>query len=68
MKKWVDGLYANNDTVAGKALNVTGYSLGGHLATAFNFLYPGAMQNTYTFNGAGVGSVTVENRLKLIII
>lgn len=54
-----------------KPLNVTGYSLGGHLATAFNILQRGkafnwedkkrgnqyslGIKSTYTFNGAGVG-------------
>lgn len=37
---------------------VTGYSLGGHLATAFNLLHPGAAKEVVTFNGAGVGKVT----------
>jgi len=36
---------------------VTGYSLGGHLATSFYELYPGAASATYTFNGAGVGKL-----------
>ncbi|MBK6906546.1 MAG: hypothetical protein IPH08_05515 [Rhodocyclaceae bacterium] len=35
-------------------LTVTGYSLGGHLATAFNILNPNAAQ-VVTFNGAGIG-------------
>lgn len=34
---------------------VTGYSLDGHLATAFNLLHPGAAKEVVTFNGAGVG-------------
>lgn len=47
-----------------KPLYVTGYSLGGHLATAFNILHRQEINNrtgsnlieaTYTFNGAGVG-------------
>ncbi len=39
-------------------LTVTGYSLGGHLAAAFNDLYPSVAVATYTFNAAGVGDVT----------
>ena len=50
MKTWVDGLYAAGKISPTSPLNVTGYSLGGHLATAFNLLYPGATQGTYTFN------------------
>jgi Ca2+-binding RTX toxin-like protein len=36
-------------------LNVTGYSLGGHLATVFTELYADRVAQTYTFNGAGRG-------------
>lgn len=53
--------------------NVTGYSLGAHLAIAFNILRreesvaPGAAPNpvkaTYTFNGAGTGSLLNNRRL-----
>lgn len=66
MKNWVDNLYTNNTIKSGNALNVTGYSLGGSLATAFNLLYPGAMQGTYTFNGAGVGSIKSGNLTQAI--
>ncbi|WP_443192577.1 hypothetical protein [Pseudomonas indica] len=38
-------------------LSVTGYSLGGHLTTAFNLLHPGVAQQVVTFNGAGVGKI-----------
>ena len=59
-----------------KPLYVTGYSLGGHLATAFNILHryrinkrtgDKLIKATYTFNGAGVGygsdgkEITTEN-------
>lgn len=36
---------------------VTGYSLGGHLATAFNMLHGGDAKEVVTFNGAGVGKI-----------
>lgn len=58
MKRWVDSLYANNSIGPSQPLAVTGYSLGGHLATAFNLMYPRAVSATYTFNGAGVGRNT----------
>jgi Ca2+-binding RTX toxin-like protein len=35
--------------------DVTGYSLGGHLATAFNLLHNAEINQVVTFNGAGVG-------------
>ncbi|ADX48579.1 Ig family protein [Paracidovorax avenae ATCC 19860] len=41
----------------GQAFSVTGYSLGGHLATVFNLLNQDAAQRVVTFNGAGVGRV-----------
>jgi len=42
-------------------LNVTGYSLGAHLATAFTLLHWDAVANTYTFNAAGVGGIGPDN-------
>ena len=38
-------------------LNVTGYSLGGHLATVFTQLHANDVTATYTFNGAGRGGI-----------
>lgn len=67
MKDWVESLYAQNKITPGNMLSVTGYSLGGHLATAFNLLYPGASGATYTFNGAGVGSVDAGSSLHMVI-
>ncbi|WP_447977250.1 calcium-binding protein [Candidatus Nitrospira bockiana] len=40
---------------AENTFTVTGYSLGGHLATVFTELYPGRVEQTVTFNGAGRG-------------
>ncbi len=42
---------------SGAVLNVTGYSLGGHLATVFTELHASEIQATYTFNGAGRGRI-----------
>ena len=67
MVRWVHILQKKG--LIDRELNVTGYSLGGHLATAFNILYRGNafswqeegkqyslnVASTYTFNGAGVG-------------
>jgi Ca2+-binding RTX toxin-like protein len=55
--------------------DVTGYSLGGHLATAFNILrreeataavnpIPNPVRATYTFNGAGTGGLAAGTTLK----
>ena len=41
----------------GAVLNVTGYSLGGHLATVFTQLHANEISATYTFNGAGRGGI-----------
>ena len=58
--------------LVGKNFNVTGYSLGGHLATAFNILRreeavasgtPNPITATYTFNGAGTGDLLNGRRL-----
>jgi pimeloyl-ACP methyl ester carboxylesterase len=58
---FVEGLQAAGKFTAGAPVTVTGYSLGGHLATAFSELFPGAAAATYTFNGAGVGKVTQDD-------
>ena len=60
MEKWVQSLKKAEILGNGKEVSVTGYSLGGHLATAFNILhnYEGSdinIKQTFTFNGAGVG-------------
>ena len=63
MEKWYAHLktaYAQEFAAANNQFTVTGYSLGGHLATAFNLLRKedgtsGQIAATYTFNGAGVG-------------
>ena len=62
MKEWFDELNVDPGKLQGKNFSVTGYSLGGHLATAFNLLMYEAGQadrifETYTFNGAGVGEI-----------
>ncbi len=38
-------------------LNVTGYSLGGHLATVFTELHESEVRQTYLFNASGRGSL-----------
>jgi Ca2+-binding RTX toxin-like protein len=63
MQSWVDELLDGNKINLQQSLTVTGYSLGGHLATAFDLLYPNAATSIYTFNGAGVG--LLNNRISL---
>jgi len=41
----------------GAILNVTGYSLSGHLATLFTMLHSAEVNHTYTFNAAGHGVI-----------
>ena len=59
MDDWYTSLKASGKLAADAHFSVTGYSLGGHLATAFNLLHQGEghITSTYTFNGAGVGTV-----------
>lgn len=45
------GFFANTKNT----INVTGYSLSGHLATVFTELYAERVAQTYTFNAAGRG-------------
>ena len=79
MERWFDILQEKG--LIDKPLYMTGYSLGGHLATAFNILHRNEknkktgdklIKATYTFNGAGVGfgadgkEITTENLKKAI--
>ena len=62
MMAWYDKLDADPTKIGGRNITVTGYSLGGHLATAFNVVMVDRKQgwridNTYTFNGAGIGEI-----------
>ena len=66
METWYKSLLASNQLPAGTPLSVTGYSLGGHLATAFALIRREeaahnscavTLENIYTFNGAGVGAM-----------
>jgi hypothetical protein len=40
-----------------KRFNVTGYSLSGHLATVFTLMHSSEIDQTYTFNAAGHGTM-----------
>ena len=74
MEAWYkDKLTGLGGPLVGKSFNVTGYSLGAHLATAFNILRreeTGAsnpITATYTFNGAGTGQILNDRRLTDLI-
>jgi len=69
MENWYASLTAPGGALAGRNFTVTGYSLGGHLATAFNLLHggEGRINATYTFNGAGVGNVRPGSLLSAIV-
>ena len=58
MEQYYADLKASGTLPVGATLNVTGYSLGGHLATVFTELHATEIQHTYTFNGPGRGIVT----------
>jgi hypothetical protein len=70
MEHWYKSLRSRG-LVSGP-LSVTGYSLGGHLATAFNLLRQeegrsADIAGTYTFNGAGVGTLKFGVRLTEVL-
>ena len=60
MEKWYAELkqrYANDFNASAGQVDVTGYSLGGHLATAFKLIHGSEASRVFTFNGAGVGDL-----------
>ncbi|QLH50831.1 MAG: hypothetical protein HWD57_14310 [Candidatus Accumulibacter cognatus] len=57
METWYDELRRDPGKLQGQTFSVTGYSLGGHLATAFHLPHSDDVKEVVTFNGAGVGKV-----------
>ena len=57
MEEWFASLKREGIVGKDQKISVTGYSLGGHLATAFHILHSEQIEKTLTFNGAGVGSI-----------
>lgn len=55
MEAYYADLKASGKLPEGAALNVTGYSLGSHLATVFTELHTAEINQTTIFNGAGRG-------------
>jgi hypothetical protein len=76
MEAWYASLKADSTKLGNSSFSVTGYSLGGHLATAFNLMrsegartagVPNPITSTYTFNGAGVGEINNAQTLSNLI-
>jgi Ca2+-binding RTX toxin-like protein len=76
MEDWYASLKADSSKLGNQSFSVTGYSLGGHLATAFNLMreqdarlagVPNPIISTYTFNGAGVGETNNAQTLSNLI-
>jgi dienelactone hydrolase len=79
MEKWYAELRSGNTPLIADTarLRVTGYSLGGHLATAFNLLRDEERKSSYlpvptpletfTFNGAGVGQTKQSKSLTEVL-
>ena len=57
MEHYYQSLRISGKLPTGAVLNVTGFSLGGHLATVFTELHAAEVNHTYIFNGAGRGHV-----------
>ena len=57
MERYYAELKNSGKLPVGATLNVTGYSLGGHLATVFTELHSADIQHTTIFNGAGRGLI-----------
>lgn len=71
MEDWYRSLIDSGTLTASTPFDVTGYSLGGHLATAFGILRQEAgssvIKHIYTFNGAGTGGIGQETNLTELI-
>ena len=69
MEGWYASLKATGAIPESTHFAVSVYSLGRHLATAFNLLHQaeGRIAATYTFNGAGVGDVDTGTSLAAVI-
>ncbi|HEY1131479.1 MAG TPA: calcium-binding protein, partial [Roseateles sp.] len=71
MEAWYQELVASgklvNQVNPYKSFSVTGYSLGGHLASVFNEMHSNVADQVVTFNGAGIGGHTPDNTLSELI-
>lgn len=57
LESWYQRLRQPGGLLAGKVFSVTGYSLGGHLATAFNEMHSDEIARVVTFNSGPRGQV-----------
>ncbi len=72
MEAWYQELKNDPAKLGGKSFSVTGYSLGGHLATAFNVMHGvqgegDPIDKVVTFNGAGIGGIDTSSYLKNLV-
>lgn len=75
MENWFAQLKADpNKLGGGQPFGVTGYSLGGHLASVFNVLHgshatagQANISQVVTFNGAGIGGVESQTQLQTLV-
>lgn len=58
MERYYQKIKADGLLPPGATLTVTGFSLGGHLATVFTEMHESEITHTYTFNGAGRGQIS----------
>ncbi|WP_138856406.1 hypothetical protein [Inhella inkyongensis] len=66
MEAWYQQLIQDGKLAEGQ-FSLTGYSLGGHLASAFNEMHPTAAKQVVTFNGAGIGAVDPTKKLSTLL-
>jgi hypothetical protein len=76
MERWFADLNAPGGALAGRSFSVTGYSLGGHLASAFNLMHGSEtlangqprVERVVTFNGAGIGGLGQGTTLSSLLV
>jgi len=66
MEEWYAKLL-KDDVLKPGQFSVTGYSLGGHLATAFNVMHNSEVSQVVTFNGAGIGGYDPDKTLSSLV-
>ncbi|MDR3158082.1 MAG: hypothetical protein LBU11_03545 [Zoogloeaceae bacterium] len=59
-RKWEHNDAVNAFAEGDPILNLTGYSMGAHLATSFTLMHTEAVKETWNFNAAGLGGITMS--------